>query len=48
MRRFLNVPVQSLRPPAARGLFALPPFTSISEHLGELLAPLRFPLPAHL
>src|SRR5918993_711123 len=37
IRRFLNVPVQSLRPPAARGLFVLPPSTSISEHLGELL-----------
>src|SRR5829696_1089139 len=48
IRRFLNVPVQSFRPPAAGGLLALPPSRSISDHLGAFLAPLRFPLPAHL
>src|SRR5215217_5872106 len=43
MRHFLDV---SFRPPAARRLFALPPSTSTSDHLGDLLAPLCFP--AHL
>src|SRR5829696_692503 len=48
IRRFSDVPVRPFRPPAARGLFALPPSTSIPDHLGDLLALLRFPLPAHL
>src|SRR5215212_4206148 len=42
--RFLNVPVQSFRPPAARRFFALLPSTRIPDHLGYLLASLRFPL----
>ena len=41
IRRFS---VRPFRSTAARGFFALPPFTSISDHLGNLLAPLHFPL----
>src|SRR5215210_3558633 len=44
IRRFLNMPVQSFRPPAARGFFALLPSTRISDYLRDLLASLRFPL----
>src|SRR5918994_3348609 len=48
IRRFLDIPVRPFRPPANRGLLTLLPSTSIPDHLGHLLAPLRFPLPANL